>query len=40
MKKTYPTSKKAKEHAKHLRRFGKREANKSTRRIYKKELTD
>ena len=35
MKKTYPTSTKAKQWAKHLRPFGKRMANKSTRKINK-----
>lgn len=39
-KKTLPTSDKAKEWAKHLRPFGKRLANKSTRRIGKKECTN
>ena len=33
MKKKYPTSKKAREWAKHLRPDGKRIANKSTRKI-------
>jgi len=35
MKKTYPVSEKVREHAVHLRRFGKRRANKSTRRKLK-----
>jgi len=35
MKKKYPVSEKAKEWAKHLRPFGKRLANKSTRKINK-----
>jgi len=35
MKKTYPVSTKAKEWAKHLKPYGKRLANKSTRRIAK-----
>lgn len=35
MKKTYPTSTKAQQWAKHLKPFGKRTANKSTRRINK-----
>lgn len=38
MKKTYPTSDKAKEWASHLKPDGKRRANKSTRRIMKDEL--
>jgi hypothetical protein len=43
MKKTYPTSDKVKEWAKwakHLKPYGKRKANKSTRRIFKKEVID
>ena len=36
MKKKYPVSEKAKEWAKHLRPFGKKLANKSTRKIHKK----
>lgn len=35
MKKTYPTSTKAQQWAKHLKPFGKRTANKSTRKINK-----
>jgi len=35
MKKTYPTSTKSQQWAKHLRPFGKRMANKSTRKINK-----
>ena len=35
MKKTYPTSTKSQQWAKHLRPFGKRQANKSTRKINK-----
>jgi hypothetical protein len=35
MKKTYPVSKKAREWAKHLRPFGKKKANRSTRRLTK-----
>jgi len=38
MKKTYPTSDKVKEWAKHLRPKGKRRANKSTRKILKKNI--
>ena len=38
MKKTYPTTKKAREWAKHLRPWGKRRANKSTRRILKRTV--
>ena len=38
MKKTYPVSTKAKEWAQHLRNWGKRLANKSTRKIFKKEI--
>lgn len=38
MKKIYPVSNKAKEWARHLRSWGKRLANKSTRRIFKKEI--
>ncbi len=38
MKRTYPTSDKAKEWAKHLKPEGKRRANKSTRRILEKEV--
>jgi|688.fasta_scaffold38852_10 hypothetical protein len=40
MKKTYPTSTKAKQWAKHLRPFGKRMANKSTRKINKADETE
>ncbi|MBK7362805.1 MAG: hypothetical protein IPJ01_10955 [Micavibrio sp.] len=36
MKKKYPTSDKAKEWKKHLKPYGKRLANKSTRKINKK----
>jgi hypothetical protein len=36
MKKTYPTSEKVIEWAVHLRPYGKRKANKSTRREFKK----
>lgn len=36
MKKKYPTSDKAKEWKKHLKPYGKRMANKSTRKINKK----
>lgn len=35
MKKTYPTSTKAQQWAQHLKPFGKRQANKSTRKINK-----
>ena len=38
MKKTYPVSEKAKEWARHLKGWGKRLANKSTRRVFKKEI--
>jgi hypothetical protein len=38
MKKTYPTSDKSKEWAKHLKPFGKRKANKSTRRVMDKQI--
>ena len=38
MKKTYETSRKPREWAKHLRRLGKRAVNKSTRRIGKAAL--
>jgi hypothetical protein len=42
MKKTYPTSTKSQQWAKHLRPYGKRLANKSTRKIIKEtvEKTD
>jgi len=40
MKKTYPVSEKAKEWARHLRSWGKRFANKSTRKIFKKEIKE
>ena len=39
MKKTYETSRKSKEWAKHLRKFGKRLANKSTRKIAKQKIS-
>jgi hypothetical protein len=39
MKKTYAVSKKAQEWAKHLKPYGKRLANKSTRKLAKKDLT-
>jgi hypothetical protein len=38
MKKTYPVSEKAKSWAKHLKPEGKRLANKSTRKINKKDI--
>lgn len=38
MKKTYPTSDKAKEWAKHLKPYGKRLANKSTRRLLDEQI--
>ena len=37
MKKSYPTSRKPRQWAKHLKKFGKRQANKSTRRLMKAE---
>ena len=40
MKKTYPTSTKSQQWAKHLRPYGKRAANKSTRKINKSVKTD
>ena len=40
MKKTYPTSKKCREWWKHLRPYLKRMANKSTRKIFKKDIRD
>lgn len=40
MKSTYPVSKKAQEWAKHLRRFGKKLANRSTRRIFKNQILE
>jgi len=40
MKKKYPTSDKAKEWKKHLKPYGKRLANKSTRKINKKSNKD
>jgi len=40
MKKTYPISTKARDWAKHLKPWGKRLANKSTRRLFKKECDD
>lgn len=40
MKKTYPTSTKSQQWAKHLKPFGKRLANKSTRKINKKIVDD
>jgi len=40
MKKSVPVSTKAKQWAKHLKPYGKRLANKSTRRILKKETED
>jgi hypothetical protein len=38
MKKSYPTSPKAREWKKHLKPYGKRTANKSTRKINKQEI--
>jgi len=38
MKKKYPVSEKAKEWKKHLKPYGKRVANKSTRKINKTEV--
>lgn len=40
MKSTYPTSKKVREYAVHLRRNGKQKANRSTRRIFRAEARD
>lgn len=40
MKKTYPTTGKARSWWKHLRWFGKRLANRSTRRLHKSGIKD